>query len=100
MKTRTCPYCNYKYSRIDYVQRLLLKVIWSKWDCPKCEQKITFDNKRRLIVALAFGLWTLLLIMAKTYFSMNLTLWLLFLLIFLLGAIYIFTFDNFTKSKS
>ncbi len=99
MKIRTCPYCGYKYSRIDYVKRLLFKFIWSKWGCPKCEQEITFDNKRRLLGAISFGLWMLILNVAKSYFEMNLILWLLFIVVFLLGTIFIFTFDNFTKTK-
>ena len=99
MKIRTCPHCGYKYSRIDYVKKLLFKFIWSKWGCLKCEQEITFDNKRRFFVAISFGLWLLILNIAKNYFSMDLILWLLFIVVLLLGSILIFTFDNFTKTN-
>ena len=98
MKTRTSPHCGYKYSRIEYIKRLSFKTIWSKWDCPKCEQEITIENKRRFIVAILFGFWTYFLMMATIYFTMNLILSLLFFVAFLLGSIFIFTFDNFTKT--
>lgn len=89
MKSRTCPYCGYKYSRIKYVNKLLFKFIWSNWECPKCEQEISFDNKRRVLVALSFGIWIFILNMATQYFKMNLILWLLFGVTFLLGSIYL-----------
>ena len=99
MKTRTCPYCNHQYTRIDYVKKLLLKLIWSKWDCSECGEKITFDSNRRIWVALVFGVWYFILNMIIIKLEMNLSLWILFLFLFLIGSIFIFTFDNFKKSK-
>lgn len=100
MESRTCPYCDYKYSRMDYAKRLLFKVVWSKWDCEKCNQEITFDKKRRLFVSILFGLLVLILNIAKNHFTMDFILWFLFFVIFLGGTILIFTFDNFTKTNN
>lgn len=99
MKSRTCLYCGYKYSRIEYVKKLLFKHIWSNWECPKCKQEITFDDKRRFLVALLFGIWIFILRMATQYFNMDLILWLLFGVLFLVGSIFIFTFDRFKKTN-
>lgn len=72
MKFRTCPYCGYKYSRIEYVKKLLFKFIWSNWECPECKQEITFDDKRRVLIALSFGIWIFILSIVTHYFKMNL----------------------------
>ena len=98
MKTRTCPHCGYKYSRINYIKKLSFKTIWSKWDCPRCEQKITFDNMRRLLLALIFGVWVIFLSMATSYISMDFIGVLLYLAALFLGAMFIFSFDGFTKT--
>jgi len=98
MKVRTCPHCGYKYSRIDYVKKLFLKTIWSKWDCPKCKQEITFDNIRRFILALVFGVWTFLLSMTTSYFTFVYIKVPLYFTALILGSIFIFSFDTFTKT--
>lgn len=98
MKIRTCPHCGYQYSRIDYVKKLFFKFIWSKWSCLKCGQEITFDIKRRFFVAISFALWLLTVNIVKNYFTMDLILWVLVVIILSLGSLFIFTFDNFTKT--
>ncbi len=99
MKVRTCPHCGYKYSRIEYVKRLSFKTIWSEWDCPKCEQKITFDNMRRLLLALILGVYVFFLSITTSYISMNFIGVLLYLAALFLGTMFIFTFDKFIKTN-
>ncbi len=99
MKIRTCPYCNYKYSRYDYLKRLLFKVLWSEWNCHNCNQKITFEVKRRLNVGLSFGLWLAALSIVRSSFEMSWVLWIVYGIILLIGTFYIFTFDNFAKTR-
>lgn len=98
MKVRTCPHCGYKYSRIDYVKKLLLKTIWSKWDCPKCKQEITFDNMRRFILALFFGIWIFLLNMTTSHITLDSIKVPLYFAALILGSFFIFSFDTFTKT--
>ncbi len=99
MTTRTCPHCGYKYSRIEYVKRLSFKTIWSKWDCPKCEQKITFDNMRRLLLALILGVDVFFLSITSNYISLNFIGVVLYLAALFLGTMFIFTFDKFIKTS-
>ena len=100
MKTRTCPCCEYRYSRANYAKELLFKFILSKWNCLNCGQEITFDHKRRNAVAIAFGLWTMMFfIAANRFFAMDLMWWGLLLVVYLSGTVFIFTFDNFAKTN-
>lgn len=101
MNIRTCPHCNYKYSIPEYVKQILLKVVFSEWDCKNCNKKITFNFKRRVIVALAFGglyivLFALISII-KNAIGMNPFKWIILLAIYFIGSIFIFTFDTFKK---
>ena len=98
MKPRTCPHCGYRYSKIGYVKRLSFKTIWSEWDCPKCEQKITFDNMRRLLLALILGVYVFFLSIAPSYISLDFIVVVLYLVALFLGTMFIFTFDKFTKT--
>jgi len=101
MKIRTCPHCNYKYSISEYVKTILLKVVFSEWDCKNCNKKITFDFKRRVILALCFGafyaIFFFLVTILKKEIGMSLLLWICYIVLFIIGAIYIFTFDTFKK---
>jgi len=99
MKTRTCPHCGYKYSIKDYVSRLLFKLLWSNWTCKNCNNLITFNVKRRLIIALTFGLWFIILSFVKELLNMTPIKWITLLIIFLAGSILIFTFDSFDRSE-
>lgn len=99
MKSRTCPYCGFKYSRFEYVKKLFSKCIWSKWECPNCKNEITFDNKRRILIAISFGLWMFILNIVKSYFYKTPIMWIIFLVFSLIGSIFIFTYDNFSKTK-
>ncbi len=99
MKIRTCPLCNYKYSISDYIKKILFKFIFSEWNCQSCNKKITFDFKRRMIVALCFGglyiIITVLISILKSKIEMTPLLWLGLLLLYIIGSIFIFTFDTF-----
>jgi len=103
MNIRTCPHCNYKYSIAEYVKQILFKFVLSEWDCKNCHKKITFNFKRRVIVALAFGglfiVLSVLLSIIKEAIGMTPLRWIILLVIYLIGAIFIFTFDTFKKLK-
>jgi len=97
MKTRTCPHCGYKYSIKEYVANLLFKLQWSNWNCKNCDKLITFNPNRRLLVALTFGIWLMILLFTKGLFTMTPIKYILFIIIFLTGSILIFTFDSFDR---
>jgi len=99
MKTRTCPNCGYQYSRMDYIKKLWNKFLGDSWECPNCKQKITFDMKRRILVVIFFGLWIIVVNTAKSYLEMDTLMWITLPLIFLIGTIFIFTFDTFKKAN-
>jgi CXXC-20-CXXC protein len=98
MKTRTCPYCNYKYSFGDYVSSLLFKLIWDEWNCKKCSNLITFNARRRLWVSLCFGVWIVIILSLKDRFIVTPLIWIFTILLLIGGSIMIFTFDTFEKA--
>jgi len=101
MKIRSCPHCNYQYSIIEYVSQILFKFIFSEWNCKNCNNKITFDSKRRVNVALCFGCFYILLFamieILKNRIGMTPSLWIAMIILFTIGSILIFTFDTFKK---
>jgi CXXC-20-CXXC protein len=99
MKTRTCPYCNYKYSFRDYISNLLIKLIWDEWNCKNCSEIITFNARRRLLVSLCFGIWVAIILIIQANSSRSIVTWILTLALFIAGSILIFTFDTFEKVK-
>jgi len=103
MNIRTCPHCNYKYSIPEYVKQILFKFVFSEWDCKNCHKKITFNFKRRIIVALAFGglyiLLSILLSILKTHLDMTPIKWIGVVILYIIGSIFIFTFDTFKKAE-
>jgi CXXC-20-CXXC protein len=102
MNIRTCPYCKYKYSIVEYLKKLLFKYSFSEWDCQNCNKKITFNPNRRGIVALTFGglyiLISVVLSMLKNHIDMTPVKWIGLVSIYTIGAIFIFTFDTFKKT--
>jgi hypothetical protein len=102
MDIRTCPHCLYKYSKAEYVKKILFKFIFSVWDCKNCGNKITFNFNRRLIVALSFGALYIalsaLVSVIKNFIGMTPVKWVALLAIYIIGSIFIFTFDTFKKA--
>jgi CXXC-20-CXXC protein len=98
MKSRTCPHCNYQYSVAEY-RKLLLKFVFSEWNCKNCNKKLTFDMKRRVIVALAFGCLYVAIFSIKDAIGMTPMRWTALLSIYIIGSLYIFTFDTFKKAE-
>lgn len=96
MKTRTCPNCDHQYSRLEYF-KTFINTIWTDVECRRCNQKMTIDLTRRIFVALAFGFWLILVNTTATYLDMNPMLWVLMISVFLIGSLFIFTFDTFKK---
>jgi hypothetical protein len=103
MKIRTCPHCGYKYPVSEYVKKIVFKLVFSEWDCPVCMKKLTFDFSRRVKVALCFGglyvLLSLLITFLKNRFGMTPLMWIVLLVLFIIGSIFIFTFDTFKKAE-
>jgi CXXC-20-CXXC protein len=100
MESRTCPYCNYKYSRLGYVKKLTFKAIWSKWKCPQCENKITFDTKRRVVVAGISAVWILIVNLARRFFETEQDFWIIYFILLFGGVMYICGYDKFVKAKN
>ena len=103
MKIRTCPHCTYKYSLPEYVKQILFKVISSVWKCKNCNKKITFNSKRRANVAFVFGGWFLALFgfvaLIKNSTEMSTFIWIIISAAYIIGGIFIFTFDTFEKAE-
>ena len=99
MKTRTCPYCDYQYSRKNYFKKLSFKLIWSKWDCPNCSKKITFNFNRHLLVVLGYMVWMFILLTIKSLITMNIYWGIGLILFFIIGGLFIFSFDTFKEAK-
>jgi hypothetical protein len=98
MKTRMCPYCNYKYTFRDYFSTILFKLIWDEWNCKGCSNLITFNAGRRLILSLCFGVWVAIILALKDRFNPTPLVWILTVLLFIAGSILIFAFDTFKKA--
>jgi hypothetical protein len=69
----------------------------SELKCINCKSSIKTDFSRRIIIAIAFGLWIIAINLVIDYLEMNSVLWVLILLSFLPGVVFIFTFDTFKK---
>jgi CXXC-20-CXXC protein len=96
-KSRTCPACGYRYSVREYLSNLLFKILWSEWECPGCNNLITFNVKRRFIVAMIFGLWYMVLAFIRRALIMTPLLWVIYVTLFIAGSIIIFSFDSFDR---
>lgn len=103
MKIRTCPHCGYKYSISEYIQKVVFKVVFSEWGCRNCSKKITFDFGRRVLVALCFGgfyiLLSIFIAFLKNILEMTPLMWISLFIIYAVGSIFIFTFDTFKKAE-
>jgi hypothetical protein len=101
MKIRTCPYCGYTYSISEYLRKIIFRIVFSEWDCPVCSKTITFDFSRRVKVALCFGSLYVVLALLTTFlknrFGMTPLMWIVLIAFFIIGSIFIFTFDTFKK---
>ena len=99
MNIRTCPHCNYKYSIPEYRKQVLFKFVFLEWECKNCNKKITFNFKRRVIVALAFGGLYVILFALKNTIGMTPVRWVALFTIYIVGSFFIFTFDTFKKAE-
>ena len=99
MNIRTCPHCNYKYSVPEYLSEVLFKFVFLEWNCKNCNKKISFDFKRRVILALAFAVLYVILFALKDTINMTPLRWAVLLTLYIIGSIFIFTFDTFKKVK-
>ena len=103
MKIRTCPNCGYKYSFSDYLKKMLFKVIDSSWPCANCGSELSFNIKRRTLVAIVsmipigFGSF-IINIFQNIGLSKGLS-WIVFILIFAIWVILIYSLDTFTLIK-
>jgi CXXC-20-CXXC protein len=99
MDVRTCPHCNYKYSVPEYRNQVLFKFRFLEWNCKNCNKKLTFNFKRRVMVALTFvGIYVIFLSL-KNAIGMTPLKWAALLTIFIFGSFFISTFDTFKKAE-
>lgn len=102
MDARTCPHCNYKYSRKEYVMQLSFERILSVWKCKNCHKKLTVHVKRRLLISLgAFGLFVAIAIPIGIYSNldgMTLVGWFFLIVLYMIVHISIYPFDAFKKA--
>ncbi len=99
MKSRTCPYCNYKYSVTEYRKQVLFKLVFSEWNCKNCNKKLTFNYARRVIVALAFGSLLVALLSLQNAMQITPLRWAALFIIYIIASFFIFTFDTFKKAE-
>lgn len=69
MKNRTCPNCNYKYSKKLYLKKLYFKFIWQSWRCEECGMLLKFDLKSRIIHALIITITLFGIFQMKDFFE-------------------------------
>lgn len=81
------------------MKKLTFKFLWSKWNCPDCGEKLTFDIERRLLVALCFGIWVFIMQFSVRFFDITPMIGIFIVLIFLIGGLFIFSFDKLKKVK-
>jgi hypothetical protein len=96
MKVRTCPNCDHKYNKLEYLKSFI-DTIWANVKCKRCNHSMTIDLSRRIVVVFVFGFWMIILNTTITYLDMNPMLWFMMVCIFLTGGFFIFTFDTFKK---
>ncbi|HPX04374.1 MAG TPA: hypothetical protein PLC17_00440 [Tenuifilaceae bacterium] len=53
MKARTCPKCGYKHPALDYVRTALFSPKPNNWHCPECNESLTFNRKRRMVISMS-----------------------------------------------
>ena len=99
MNIRTCPHCNYKYSISEYKNQILFKFRFLEWNCKNCNKKLTFNFKRRVIVALTFVGVIVILFALKNAIGMTPLRWAALLTIYIIGSFFIFAFDAFIKAE-
>lgn len=97
MKARTCPHCNYQYSKIEYFKLQFMKFTFSEWKCKNCKREISYNFKRRAFVALFSGFWFILLYYIKSSLEMTPLIWVVLLVSLVFGQGLIFTFEAFKK---
>ena len=97
MNVRNCPDCSYKYPYGKYFKDLFFKMVFSIWECPHCKNPITFDLKRRMVVAMGFGVWLALTFNFFHFTAMNLIWKIVLILFFAVGSLLIFSLDTFKK---
>lgn len=100
MKIRTCPNCGYKYSFAEYIRKFLFKLVDSSWIRAKCGSELSFSIGRRTLLAVV-GLLPIGFNSTIREMFQNLGLskgfsWIVFILIFTVWTILIYSFDAFT----
>ena len=101
MKARTCPNCKYRYSIAEYL-KILLKFQDSLFYCKNCGTALTFGFGRRIVVALIAMLPIALSSVMTSFLNsqLGLPIWAgygLFVPIFLLWAMFVFSLDSFKE---
>ena len=103
MEIRTCPNCGYKHSFKVYLKKMFFKFIDSKWSCINCQSVLSFNFKRRILLAaialIPFGFTPIILeilnnLNIRTGFS-----WIIIFFIFTIWSILVYIFDTYSIIK-
>ena len=94
MKNRTCPNCNYNYSKKLYLKKLYFKFIWQSWRCEECGMLLKFDLKSRIINALIIAITLFGIFQIKHYFETKLVYFVLSIITLLFVTILVSFFDK------
>jgi len=99
MSTRQCPKCGRVYSASEFYKKLFFKPVWAKWTCESCGTELTFDKKRRVILAVIKVLWLYVLFLLKDVYKDN-WLWYGFLMVLLIAVFVLLSlFNKFEEVK-
>ncbi len=98
MKTRTCPECGYKYSLSEYYTKLIFKFLNANWNCKKCGTQLSFNVGRRtlitIIAVVPFGFNSIITSVFQNNIGISRGLsYFAFCLIFIIWAIYLYSFE-------
>lgn len=92
LSNRTCPNCDYEYSKKEYFTKLYFKAIWKGWNCESCGIRLKFDLKRRVFNAFVLAITLLVIFQIEDYFASRSIYVIVSILILLLVATTLFLF--------
>ncbi len=104
MRSRTCPNCEYRYTRFEYFRFLLFKGVDSTWNCKGCGTPLNINVNRRTFIAIFSMLPIILGAVAisflKEFFGIT-KLWHygIILLVGIIWVMWMYSFDKFDVRK-
>lgn len=104
MKSRTCPNCDYRYTRWEYFRFLRFKGVDSVWHCKGCGTPLKINVNRRTGIAFVSMLPVIIAAVAisllKEVFKISMF-WQygILLLVALIWIFWVYSFDKFDLDK-